>query len=93
MKGVFSRLLNPGKSCSGKFRLDFTDFLKLCRTGGMVGVSAALVYIMTNVGGVDFDGKENDTGVNVLIMAAITFTLDMINRCLKCNIEKEENKC
>lgn len=85
-------ILNAGKSTSGQFKLDLTDFKKLCRTGLFVGASASLVYIMGNLHLVDFDGKDQDTGVNLILVSILTFVLDGVNRYVKNNTEEKKDE-
>lgn len=86
-------ILNSGTSTSPQFKLDLTDFKKVCRTGLFVGASAGVVYIMSNLNVIDFDGKDQDTGINLIIVTILSFVLDGVNRYIKSNTEeKQEDK-
>lgn len=93
MLDKFKSIFNSGKSTSPQFKLDLTDLKKVCRTGLFVGASATLVYIIGNLHLVDFDGKDQDTGVNLIIVSVLTFVLDAVNRYVKNNTDdKQEEK-
>ena len=92
MLDKLNALINAGKSLSPSFKLDFTDLKKVCRTGLFVGASSFVVYVMSNLSVMDFDGKDNDTGINLIIVTLLTFVLDGVNRYLKNNTEEKEVK-
>lgn len=85
-------LLNPGQSTSGKYQFNYVDLLKACRTSAIVGGSAFLVALMSNITSVDFDGPDADTGTNAIVLMVLTFFLDGLNRYWKGNKEEEKKE-
>lgn len=89
MLDFLKKLLNPGMSTSGKFKLDFTDFIKLSRTGLFVGAGATITYILANIGGVDFDGPNTETGINAIMIMVFTMGFEAIQKYLASHQEEK----
>lgn len=90
MFDFFKKFLNPGLSTSGKFKIDLTDVIKLTKTGMFVGASAGIAYVIANMAGVDFDGQDNDSGINGIMIVIFTVGFEALQKYLTSF--KEEKK-
>lgn len=84
--------LFTGKSTSPGLKLDLTDFKKLLRTGVFVGGAAGVTYILANIGAVDFDGKDSETGINAIIVTVLTIVFEGVARFFRDNTEEKADE-
>lgn len=79
LEGVLGKL-----STSAGGKLDLTDVGKLVRNAGIVGVGAALAYMVGNVGNIDIGSAT------MVVVPVCTFLLDAVYRYFKDNVKVEE---
>lgn len=76
LKDVFTKSV---PDTSDPKKIDGTDVAKLVRNGVLVGVGAALSYVVTNVDPTHLGPYQP------LIMLALTLALDFVNKLVKNN--------
>lgn len=76
LKDVFTKSV---PDTSDPKKVDSTDVAKLVKTGALVGVGAALSYVVTNVDPAHLGPYQP------IIMLALTLALDFVNKLVKNN--------
>lgn len=76
LKDVFTKSV---PDTSDPKKVDSTDMAKLVKTGALVGVGAALSYVVTNI------DPSHLGPYQPVIMLALTLALDFVNKLVKNN--------